>query len=78
MLDLFGSEDPRERDYLKTTLHRIYGIFFSHSLIILFFVIQLCYVFVRQVLVFALVYPSADQVCLLELLLRDRDAQWRR
>lgn len=25
MLDLFGSEDPRERDYLKTTLHRIYG-----------------------------------------------------
>eukprot|EP01128_Nolandella_sp_AFSM9_P004687 TRINITY_DN2142_c0_g1_i1.p1 TRINITY_DN2142_c0_g1~~TRINITY_DN2142_c0_g1_i1.p1 ORF type:complete len:638 (+),score=168.28 TRINITY_DN2142_c0_g1_i1:38-1915(+) len=29
MLDLFGSEDPRERDYLKTTLHRIYGKFLS-------------------------------------------------
>ncbi|KAM9956289.1 hypothetical protein ACTFIR_003001 [Dictyostelium discoideum] len=27
MLDLFDSEDPRERDYLKTTLHRIYGKF---------------------------------------------------
>jgi len=25
MLDLFDSEDPRERDYLKTILHRIYG-----------------------------------------------------
>ncbi|KYR01800.1 protein phosphatase 2A regulatory subunit [Tieghemostelium lacteum] len=27
LLDLFDSEDPRERDYLKTTLHRIYGKF---------------------------------------------------
>ena len=27
MLELFDSEDPRERDYLKTTLHRIYGKF---------------------------------------------------
>lgn len=25
LLDLFDSEDPRERDILKTTLHRIYG-----------------------------------------------------
>lgn len=25
LLDLFASEDPRERDYLKTILHRIYG-----------------------------------------------------
>lgn len=25
LLELFDSEDPRERDYLKTTLHRIYG-----------------------------------------------------
>ena len=24
-LELFDSEDPRERDYLKTILHRIYG-----------------------------------------------------
>lgn len=27
LLYLFDSEDPRERDYLKTTLHRIYGKF---------------------------------------------------
>ena len=26
-LELFDSEDPRERDYLKTILHRIYGNF---------------------------------------------------
>mmetsp|Transcript_5655 Transcript_5655/g.8949 ORF Transcript_5655/g.8949 Transcript_5655/m.8949 type:complete len:122 (-) Transcript_5655:540-905(-) len=26
-LDLFDSEDPRERDYLKTILHRVYGKF---------------------------------------------------
>jgi len=25
LLDLFNSEDPREREYLKTILHRIYG-----------------------------------------------------
>ena len=29
MLDLFESEDPRERDFLKTILHRIYGKFLS-------------------------------------------------
>ena len=27
LLELFDSEDPRERDLLKTTLHRIYGKF---------------------------------------------------
>ena len=27
LIDLFDSEDPRERDYLKTVLHRIYGKF---------------------------------------------------
>ena len=27
LLELFESEDPRERDYLKTLLHRIYGRF---------------------------------------------------
>ena len=26
-MDLFDSEDPRERDFLKTILHRIYGKF---------------------------------------------------
>jgi len=30
LLDLFDSEDPRERDYLKTILHRIYGKFMCH------------------------------------------------
>ena len=30
MLELFDSEDPRERDYLKTILHRIYGKFMVH------------------------------------------------
>lgn len=29
MIDLFKSEDPRERDYLKTILHRIYGKFMA-------------------------------------------------
>ncbi|KAK9479170.1 phosphatase 2A regulatory B subunit-domain-containing protein [Lipomyces japonicus] len=29
LLDLFDTEDPRERDFLKTTLHRIYGKFLS-------------------------------------------------
>ena len=29
LLELFDSEDPRERDYLKTILHRIYGNFMS-------------------------------------------------
>jgi serine/threonine-protein phosphatase 2A regulatory subunit B' len=28
-LDLFDSEDPRERDYVKTILHRIYGKFMT-------------------------------------------------
>ncbi|OQR83463.1 serine/threonine protein phosphatase 2A [Achlya hypogyna] len=29
LLNLFDSEDPRERDYLKTILHRIYGNFMA-------------------------------------------------
>ena len=29
LIELFGSEDPRERDYLKTSLHRIYGKFLA-------------------------------------------------
>ncbi|EER19501.1 protein phosphatase 2A regulatory subunit B, putative [Perkinsus marinus ATCC 50983] len=29
LMDLFDSEDPRERDYLKTILHRIYGKFMA-------------------------------------------------
>ncbi|KAB2011693.1 hypothetical protein ES319_D09G037900v1 [Gossypium barbadense] len=30
LLDLFDSEDPREREYLKTVLHRIYGKLMVH------------------------------------------------
>ncbi|RVW39015.1 Serine/threonine protein phosphatase 2A 57 kDa regulatory subunit B' alpha isoform [Vitis vinifera] len=30
LLDLFASEDHREREYLKTILHRIYGKFMVH------------------------------------------------
>ncbi|KAL4312643.1 hypothetical protein GQ457_01G016270 [Hibiscus cannabinus] len=30
VLDLFNSEDPREREYLKMILHRIYGKFMIH------------------------------------------------
>ncbi|KAF3540656.1 hypothetical protein F2Q69_00018339 [Brassica cretica] len=30
LLELFETEDPRERDYLKTILHRIYGKFMVH------------------------------------------------
>ncbi|KAJ4970639.1 hypothetical protein NE237_003738 [Protea cynaroides] len=30
LLNLFDSEDPREREYLKTVLHRIYGKFMVH------------------------------------------------
>jgi len=30
LMDLFDSEDPRERDCLKTILHRIYGKFMVH------------------------------------------------
>jgi serine/threonine-protein phosphatase 2A regulatory subunit B' len=30
LIELFDSEDPRERDYLKTILHRVYGKFMSH------------------------------------------------
>ena len=29
LLDLFRSPDPRERDYLKTILHRLYGKFMA-------------------------------------------------
>lgn len=30
LLDMFDSEDPREREYLKTILHRVYGKFMIH------------------------------------------------
>lgn len=30
LLELFDTEDPRERDFLKTTLHRLYGKFLNY------------------------------------------------
>lgn len=58
LLELFDSEDPRERDFLKTILHRIYGkflglrayirrqinnIFYRQELIELVELINLCF-----------------------------------
>ena len=34
LIALFNSEDPRERDYLKTILHRIYGKFMTYRSLI--------------------------------------------
>uniref|UniRef100_A0A453MH06 Serine/threonine protein phosphatase 2A regulatory subunit n=1 Tax=Aegilops tauschii subsp. strangulata TaxID=200361 RepID=A0A453MH06_AEGTS len=34
LLDLFDSEDPREREYLKMILHRVYGKFMVHRPVI--------------------------------------------
>ena len=33
-IELFDSEDPRERDYLKTILHRIYGKYMTQRALI--------------------------------------------
>ena len=46
LLTLFDSEDPRERDYLKTILHRLYGKFMSWRS---FIRKQLSYIFQRFV-----------------------------
>ncbi|GBG32247.1 Serine/threonine-protein phosphatase 2A 56 kDa regulatory subunit delta isoform [Hondaea fermentalgiana] len=44
LVSLFESDDPRERDYLKTILHRIYGKFMTHRS---FIRKQISYVFAR-------------------------------
>lgn len=49
LLDLFDSEDPRERDLLKTTLHRIYGKFLGLRA---FIRKQINNVFYRYILIF--------------------------
>ncbi|TKY73228.1 Serine/threonine protein phosphatase 2A 57 kDa regulatory subunit B' iota isoform [Spatholobus suberectus] len=48
LLDLFDSEDPRERDCLKTILHRIYGKFMVHRSIIRKSVSNIIYHFVFE------------------------------
>ena len=43
LVELFDSEDPRERDYLKTILHRIYGqILQFHLVVRVFTCIYVC------------------------------------
>lgn len=48
LLDLFDSEDPRERDCLKTILHRIYGKFMVHRPFIRKAVSNIIYRFVLE------------------------------
>lgn len=48
MIDLFDSEDPRERDYLKTILHRIYGKFMSYRSVIRRYIQYTFYSFVYE------------------------------
>ena len=48
LLDLFDSEDPRERDYLKTILHRIYGKFMPYRAFIRKAINNIFYTFVYE------------------------------
>ncbi|XWS26910.1 hypothetical protein CRYUN_Cryun26dG0070700 [Craigia yunnanensis] len=48
LLDLFESEDPRERDCLKTILHRIYGKFTVHRPFVRKAVSNIIYCFVFE------------------------------
>ncbi|KAK4257340.1 hypothetical protein QN277_006938 [Acacia crassicarpa] len=48
LLDLFDSEDPRERDSLKAILHRIYGKFLAHRFFIRKSVSNIIYRFVFE------------------------------
>ena len=43
MIELFASEDPREREYLKTILHRIYGRFMPLRALIRQSIANCCY-----------------------------------
>ncbi|KAJ0560884.1 putative protein phosphatase 2A, regulatory B subunit, B56, armadillo-like helical [Helianthus annuus] len=48
LLDLFDSEDPRERDCLKSVLHRVYGKFMVHRPFIRMVVSNIIYRFVFE------------------------------
>ena len=43
VIELFASEDPREREYLKTILHRIYGRFMPLRAVIRQSIAHCCY-----------------------------------
>ncbi|XP_050232525.1 serine/threonine protein phosphatase 2A 57 kDa regulatory subunit B' kappa isoform [Mercurialis annua] len=49
LLDLFESEDPRERDCLKTILHRVYGKFMVHRPFIRKAISNISYRFVFEI-----------------------------
>ena len=48
LVDLFDTEDHRERDYLKNILHRIYGKFMSHRSFIRRTISNVFYCFVYE------------------------------
>ncbi|GJS51701.1 serine/threonine protein phosphatase 2A 59 kDa regulatory subunit B' gamma isoform-like protein [Tanacetum coccineum] len=48
LLDLFDSEDQREREYLKTILHRIYGKFMVHRPFIRKAINNIFYLFILE------------------------------
>ncbi|KAF5746097.1 Phosphatase 2A regulatory B subunit family protein GAMMA [Tripterygium wilfordii] len=48
LLDLFDSEDQREREYLKTILHRIYGKFMVHRPFIRKAINNIFYLFISE------------------------------
>ena len=48
IINLFDASDPRERDYLKTILHRIYGKFMSHRSYIRKSIFNVFYSFVYE------------------------------
>ena len=48
LVELFDSEDPRERDYLKTILHRIYGKFMTYRSLIRRYIQYTFYQFVYE------------------------------
>lgn len=57
ILELFDSEDPRERDFLKTVLHRIYGKFLGLRAYIRR---QINHIFLRYVVRFLMILPPED------------------
>ena len=78
LLELFDSEDPRERDYLKTILHRYAqrSLLRKQSLNLDFGLLACpCVQHLRQLHVAAAIHPEGDQQRLLPLHLRNGSAQ---
>jgi serine/threonine-protein phosphatase 2A regulatory subunit B' len=48
LLYLFDTEDPRERDFLKSTLHRIYGKFLNFRAFIRRHITNIFHIFVNE------------------------------